>query len=97
MYYPVYEMVHIKETLLLIRKSSPCGSSMFPFSLFEWSFTVCPMPYTINVLSAANCLTSSYFYLKTDTCVCVCVCVCFCTISIPSSPEVKRKKEKHMV
>ena len=31
--------VHIKEPLLLIEKSSPCGGSGFPLSLFsEWSF-----------------------------------------------------------
>ena len=45
MYYPVYGMVHIKESLLLIGKSSPCGDSGFPLSLSEWSFTICPMPY----------------------------------------------------
>ena len=41
----IYGMVHIKEPLLLIRKSSPCGGSGFPLSLSEWSFTICPMPY----------------------------------------------------
>ena len=35
MYYPVYGMMHIKEPLLLIGKSSPCGGSGFPFSLSE--------------------------------------------------------------
>ena len=38
-------MVHIKEPLLLIGKSSPCGGSGFPLSLSEWSFTICPTPY----------------------------------------------------
>ena len=38
-------MVHIKKTLLLIGKSSLCGGSGFPFSLSEWSFTICLMPY----------------------------------------------------
>ena len=38
-------MVHIKEPLLLIGKSSPCGGSGFPLSLSEWYFTVCPTPY----------------------------------------------------
>ena len=33
MCYPVCGMVHIKEPLLLIGKSSLCGSSGFPFSL----------------------------------------------------------------
>ena len=37
MCYLVYGMVHIKEPLLLIEKNSPCGDSMFPFSLSEWS------------------------------------------------------------
>ena len=39
-------MVHIKEPLLLIVKSSLCGSSGFPFSLSEWSLTICLMPYS---------------------------------------------------
>ena len=34
MCYPVCGIVHIKEPLLLIRKSSPCGGSGFPLSLF---------------------------------------------------------------
>ena len=45
MYYPVLGMVHIKEPLLLIGKSSPCGGSWFPLSLSEWSFTICPTLY----------------------------------------------------
>ena len=45
MCYPVSGMVHIKEPLLLIRKSSPCGGSRFPLSLSEWSFAICLMPY----------------------------------------------------
>ena len=46
MCYPVCEMVHIKEPLLLIRKSSLCrGSSGFPLSLSEWSFTICRIPH----------------------------------------------------
>ena len=55
MCYPVCGMVHIKERLLLIGKSSPCGGSGFPLSLSEWSFTICPTPYNrkINVLSAS--------------------------------------------
>ena len=35
-----------KQPLLLIGKSSPCGSSGFPLSLSEWSFTICVMPYS---------------------------------------------------
>ena len=46
MCYPVCGMVHIKEPLLLIGKSSLCGgSSRFPLSLSEWSFTICLTPY----------------------------------------------------
>ena len=45
MCYPVCGMMHIKEPLLLIGKSNPCGGSGFPLSLFEWSFTICPTPY----------------------------------------------------
>ena len=55
MCYPVCGMMHIKEPLLLIGKSSPCGGSGFPLSLSEWSFTICPMQYISkeNVLSAS--------------------------------------------
>ena len=35
MCYPVCGMVHIKEPLLLIGKSSPCGGSRFPLSLLR--------------------------------------------------------------
>ena len=45
MCYPVCVMVHIKEPLLLIDKSSLCGGSGFPFSLSEWSLTICLTPY----------------------------------------------------
>ena len=45
MCYLVCGMVHIKEPLLLIGKSSPCGGSGFPFSLSEWSLTICLAPY----------------------------------------------------
>ena len=45
MCYPVCGMVHIKEPLMLIDKSSLCGGSGFPFSLLEWSLTICLTPY----------------------------------------------------
>ena len=45
MCYPVCGMVDIKEPLLLIDKSSLCGGSGFPFSLSEWSLTICLTPY----------------------------------------------------
>ena len=40
---------------MLIGKSSPCGGSRFPFSLSEWSFTICLTTYNRkqNVLSAS--------------------------------------------
>ena len=41
---PICGMVHIKP-LLLIGKSSPCGGSGFPHSLFVWYFTICLKPY----------------------------------------------------
>ena len=45
MCYPVFGMVHIKEPLLLIGKSSQCsGGSGFPLLLSEWSFTTGLMP-----------------------------------------------------
>ena len=52
---PLCGMMHIKEPLLLIGKSSPCGGSGFPLSLSEWSFTICLSPYNRkqNVLSAS--------------------------------------------
>ena len=55
MCYPVSGMVHIKEPLLLLEKSSLCGGSGFPFSLSEWSLTICLTPYNrkYNVLSAS--------------------------------------------
>ena len=45
MYYPVCGMMHIKEPLLLIGKSSPCGGSGFLLLISEWSFTICLNPY----------------------------------------------------
>ena len=56
MCYPVCRVVHIKDLLLLIRKSSPCsGGSRFPLSLSEWSLTISLTPYNSkqNVLSAS--------------------------------------------
>ena len=44
-------MVHIKEPLLLIGKSSPCGDSGFPLSLSEGSFTIRPTPYNREIKS----------------------------------------------
>ena len=65
MCYPVCGMVHIKEPLLLIDKSSLCGDSGFPFSLSEWSLTICLTPYNHrkNVLSAS--LNKTFLSLST--------------------------------
>ena len=49
MCYPVCGMMHIKESLLLIGRSIPCGGSGFPLSLSEWSFTLCPTPYNCKI------------------------------------------------
>ena len=64
MCYPVCGMVHIKEPLLLIDKSSLCGGSGFPFSLSEWSLTICLTLYNrrLNVLSAS--LNKSFLSLS---------------------------------
>ena len=69
MCYPVSGMVHIKEPLLLIGKSSLFGGSGFPFSLSEWSLTICLTPYNrrYNVLSASlnkTFLSLPSFYRK---------------------------------
>ena len=55
MCYPVCGMMHIKEPLLLIGNSSLCGGSEFPLSLSDWSFAICPTPYSRkwNVSSAS--------------------------------------------
>ena len=45
MCHPVCGMMHIKELLLLIRKSSLCGGSEFSLSLSEWFFTKNLTPY----------------------------------------------------
>ena len=48
MCYPVCGMVHIKEPLLLIGKSSPCGGSGFPLSQSEWSLPSVRCHITVN-------------------------------------------------
>ena len=65
MCYPVCGMVHIKEPLLLIDKSSLCGGSGFPSSLSEWSLTICLTPYNRrNVLSVS--LNKTFLSLSLD-------------------------------
>ena len=66
MCYPVCGVVNIKEPLLLIRKSSLRGGSGVPFSLSEWSLTICLTPYNrkYNVLSASLNKTFPSFSVK---------------------------------
>ena len=63
MCYPVCGMMHIKEPLLLIGKSSPCGGGGFPLSLSEWYFTIC-LTYNCkqNVLSVSLNETFPFFF-----------------------------------
>ena len=56
MCYPVCGMVHIKEPLLLIDMSSLCGGSGFPFSLSEWSLTICLTPYNRKFKTCVECV-----------------------------------------
>ena len=62
MCYPVSGMVHIKEPLLLIIKSSPCGGSRFPISLSEWSFTICSMPYNRKQIVLGVLLNKTFIF-----------------------------------
>ena len=80
MCYPVYGMVHIKEPLLLIGKSSLCGGSGFPFSLSECSLTICLTPY--NVLSASLNKTFPSFLLKQYLYIYIYICCCFEAVKI---------------
>ena len=48
MSYPIYGIVHIKEPLLLIGKSSICGGSRFPLTERSFTIHVCPMLYNHN-------------------------------------------------
>ena len=52
-------MVHIKEPLLLIGKSSPRGGSGFALSLSEWSVTICLTPYKY-IYATSACTTNVY-------------------------------------
>ena len=64
--YPVCGMMHIKEPLLLIGKSSPCGGSGFPLPLSGPLPYICMTPYNRkeNVLSASlNKKVPSFFFL----------------------------------
>ena len=69
MCYPVCGMVYIKDPLLLIKKSSLCsGSSVFPLSLSEWLFTICPRPYNhVKMCCASLYKTFLLLSLKIET------------------------------
>ena len=47
MYYLGCGMMHKKEPLLLIGKSSPCGGSGFLLSLFLWYITICLVKFVL--------------------------------------------------
>ena len=55
MCYPICGMVHIKEPLLLIGKSSQCGGSGFSLSLSMRSVTIYLKPY-IRKIKCAECV-----------------------------------------
>ena len=48
MCYSFLGMMHIKVSMLLIGKSSPCGGSGFSLSLSGWSFPICLTLYNRN-------------------------------------------------
>ena len=52
MCYPVCGMVHIKEPLLLIGKSSPCGGSGFP----HLAYLNGPLPYVRRHITVTKCV-----------------------------------------
>ena len=49
MCYPVCGMVHIKEPLLLIGKSSPCGGSGFLSHYLSGPLLLCPTPHNRKI------------------------------------------------
>ena len=81
MCYPVCGMVHIKEPLLLIDKSSLCGGSGFPFSLSEWSLTVYKMlSVSLNkTFLSLSVVMKCCFIWSINSCDFY-VSQCFCTI-----------------
>ena len=84
MCYPVCGMVHIKEPLLLIDKSSLCGGIGFPFSLSEWSLTICLTPYNRrwNVLSASLNKTFLSLSLSLSVSLSLSLSVCFLVVCV---------------
>ena len=85
MCYPISGMMHIKEPLLLIGKSSSCGGSRFPLSL---SSTIYVMPYNCkySVLSASLNKTFPSFLIYSSTC---------SSCSIQSLPKIPSCKVGH--
>ena len=71
MYYPVCGMMHIKEPLLLIGKSSLCGGIGFPLSLSEWSFTIYLTPYNCVLSASLNKIFPSFLPKCKLTNVCI--------------------------
>ena len=63
MCYSVCGMMHIKELFLLFGKKSPCGGSVFPLLLSEWSFTICVTPYNCNKQGGASFFLLLFLYL----------------------------------
>ena len=88
MCYPVCGMVHIKEPLLVIGRSSPCGGNRFPLQLSEWFFTIDPMPYNckLNVLSVS--LNRNISFLPNKGCD---VLSCLCDDAYKRSLAANRK------
>ena len=76
MYYPVCGMVHIKEPLLLIGKSSPCGGSGFPLSLFDWSLFFFFF-FLLLLVCVFFCCVFGVFFL---VCLFFCCCCLFCFV-----------------
>ena len=69
MCYPVCEMVHIKEPLLLIGKSSLCGGSGFPLSHYLSG----PLPYvrrhiTVNKMCWSASLNKTFPFFSFPLC-----------------------------
>ena len=65
MSYPVCGIVHIKEPLLLIGKSSPCsGSGFSSLALSEWSIFSTPLVLSVSLKGNMSLLpTFCYFVL----------------------------------
>ena len=93
MCYPVCGMVHIKEPLLLIGKSSLCGGCGFPFSLSEWSLTICLTPYNrrSNVLSAS--LNKTFLSLSNNSYIRSLIHSLILLISILDDVELEESEE----